>query len=727
MWLGLLTSGTGLAALLLFWVQPLVAKEYLPKLGGSPMVWNTAMLFFQVALLLGYALAHSLRQWSTRRQMLVQSGGLLLIALPMLILTAPFAEEPWEGAPAFWLLAHLGWSVGPAFVLLAASSPLLQTWLARSDHPQRSDPYFLYASGNTGSLCGLLAFPLLLEPAYAITTQKSIWMGLLLLYAIIPLLLFFLTARHQMAPTAPLNSAPASKGEPETLSRHAQWLVLSFAPSALLLGVTTFLTKTLATIPLLWVLPLAFYLLSFIVVFSTAGGRLATPLRRQAPLALLVLSLYLATGLIEPVSLNLALAMAAFFVVVTVIHARLVEMRPAPAQLTSFYLALSVGGALGGVFNALAAPLLFEDYHEIPLNLWFAGAALLLTWKGTEGRSGNPLPQTAFGLALGVAGWFLIHYFFDIAEEAGMAMRALALGLPLILLWLLHRHPTAFLTAFACVLAAQFSTPEQFGKELLRERTFFGVHKVFADAEHPDLRRLTHGSTVHGVQWTAPDGRVWPGSYYHPGSPLGDWFTHSPEPPQTVGLVGLGIGAALHYAREQTQWTLYEIDPAVIQIARDSGHFHFFAQCPAQLKVVAGDARLALAKETERFDLLILDAYSSASVPVHLTTREAVDLYLSRLRPGGSLLIHLSSLHINLPGIFARHAREAGIAAWYHPAVPPSAAERERGALASAWMFLSAHPGWHGRLSRFWIAADTLPEGPLWTDRQAPLLPAIQF
>jgi hypothetical protein len=693
------------SALLLFWVQPLIAKLMLPLLGGTPAVWNTAMMFFQLVLLAGYGYAHLLtRAVPPVRQAWIH-GALLIAAataLPFAIGDATPPADASAPAIALWLSTRLLAVAGLPFFALSASAPLLQSWFTRTGHATSGDPYFLYGASNLGSLAALLAFPLALEPLTTLSLQSRWWMGVfVVLIAMIGACAW--VARQSVNPPAP---AAAGARPEEATSAAARpwrsrglWIALAFVPSSLLLGVTSYITTDVASAPLLWVIPLALYLLSFVIVFArrTAIGMRWSLTGQAASLAVVILLFMLPA---PPLAVVIPGHYLAFFFIALVCHGALAARRPAAARLTEFYFCLSLGGALGGVFNALIAPIVFSSTYEYPLALILACVLTAAARPAVKfDRMDLLLPAAMLLAVLGIiAGW---------GKLGAIGPAALFGGLLLIALGVLSQasRPLRFALAAAAVLLPTVIARGSDGV-LQQERSFFGVHRIKTDAALPMLD-LAHGTTLHGAEFTEPAKWRTQTRYYYRGGPAGQFFDRlravRPEP-QRVSVIGLGTGTLACYAVPGEAWTFFEIDPLVARIAYDTRYFHYLEQCGAATNVVLGDARLSLkADPAQRNDILILDAFSSDAIPMHLLTKEAVRLYLERLAPHGAMLLHISNRNLQLTPMLAALARDLNLAGRHQLFLPTPAQEAES-AIGSEWValarseadlgFLDAEPRW---------------------------------
>lgn len=687
-----------LGAVLLFSIQLIFARMALPLLGGAPAVWNTAMVFYQAVLLAGYGYAHWLTtRFSPRRQWWIHSG-VLLVPLAFLPVAIPAGwEMPGEGNPVPWLLGLLAVAVGVPFFAVSATSPLLQRWFARTDHPAAADPYFLYAASNAGSLIGLLAYPLVIEPHSTLDQQSLSWAGG-----------FALLAVASLACGRKARYAGVVEGQPPGRigrGRKARWVLNGFVPSSLMLSVTTYISSEIAAVPLLWVLPLSLYLVSFMVVFARRPPIRHEVARRLLPPLLVAVTLVLATGATTPLPLLAALHLLACLLVALVCHGEIARDRPPASSLTEFYLWMSAGGVLGGVFNALIAPVAFDSIAEYPLML-VAAAGLAMPWVTLK------WPDLAWAALPG----------------AFAALAAPAWGMPVafciaaIGCFLLSRHGGRFALGLAGVLVASTLPSGQERRVIHEERSFFGLHRVEDDGR---IRQLFHGKTIHGLQ--DPSRPRVPLSYYHPAGPLGRIFATDPGGP--IGAVGLGAGALAAYGKPGQVIDFYEIDPVVAKIAADPRWFSYLSDSPATIRTILGDARVKLAQAPdEAYQLLVLDAYGSDSVPVHLLTREALQLYLRKLAPGGRIAIHISNLHLDLEPVIASLAADAGLACAGEDDDAVTDEDLADGRYPSRWMVLARQRAQLEPLleTGTWREIEARPGFDVWRDDHAAILPLLR-
>ncbi|MCA1629135.1 MAG: fused MFS/spermidine synthase [Acidobacteria bacterium] len=667
-----------ISAALLFWVEPMVAKMLLPLLGGTPAVWNTCLLFFQTVLLAGYAYALFASRRLTLRQQIVAQVLLLAVAtvsFPVWVSPATAANVPREGNPALWLLGRLFLVVGLPFFVLSTLSPLLQRWFTATRHESARDPYFLYAASNAGSLFALVGYPLAIEPLLALRRQSWLWAAsygaLALLVALCGAVALVANSR---AARAAIGGEEAERHEPQpidegalTKRRRAMWVLLAFVPSSLMLGVTTYVSTDIASLPLLWVVPLSLYLLTLIVAFARRRIVRRRWVEFVMPGVTLVFLLAYLSGATQPTWFLVLLHLLFFFVAALMCHGRLADDRPATRHLAEFYLWMSVGGALGGLFNALVAPVVFKHIVEYPLAVLIA-CALIPRRAPDEARD----PQRERWLDLGYAaalGVLAIAFALVVARVGWWTTESLALvvGVPLILAYLLRRRPVRFALALGAVMLGSAFYRSLDTRALLTERNFFGTLRVTQDAGS-DVHWLYHGTTIHGRQSTQLSKQCEPLSYYHRTGPLASVFAAFDSRPGSpeVAVVGLGTGATAAYARAGQRWTFYEINPAVVRVAETPDYFTYLSYCASAMpvQIVLGDARLRLADaHANAYGLIVLDAFSSDAIPLHLMTLEALDLYLSKLAPGGVVLFHVSNRSLDLHPVVADLALSRGLAA----------------------------------------------------------------
>lgn len=746
-------------ATLLFVVQPMVGKMVLPLLGGTPAVWSTCMVFFQAVLLEGYAYAHASAAWlGVRRQMLVH---LALLALPLGVL--PLTVNPallrTSGAnPVLDVLLLLSVSVGLPFLVVSATAPLIQKWFTRTAHPAARDPYFLYAASNLGSLLALLGYPTLIEPALHLRgegwlTQTRLWsLGYVALAVLIAccVLTLWRRASDPVGGEAERGAETGAPPEPPpSWARYLRWIALAFVPSSVLLGATTYITTDLAAVPLLWVLPLVIYLLTFILAFGRWPERLHRLVVAATAPAVLVVVFLILSEFKQRIWMTVLWHFLLLFVVALACHGELALTRPPSRHLTHFYLLLSLGGVLGGLFNALIAPLVFHSLIEYPLVM---ALACLLVGRPRPApiRTARALAlDVVLALAVGAAALALYSNLVAVRLDADFfttllripsdtvaqwvtpvektANKILTYGPPLIALFFMRRRPLALALGLALVLVAGDFVDARNGNRIYRARSFFGVLEVSRDRDAPDgYTELRHGTTLHGRQSLDPARRMEPLAYYHRAGPIGLVMAELERrsPVTRVAVIGLGTGTMAAFARFGDTMSFYEIDGLARDIATDRFYFSYVLDAisrGATVRIEMGDARIRMGqvqkeRPGERYDLIVVDAFSSDAIPVHLLTREAFRLYFDMLNARGLLALHLSNRYLSLEPVVASLAGDAGLGGRLLRDDPSPDAE---GATASTWAVLARTPEALGNLAKDegWTAAklEQKPRVGVWT------------
>ncbi|MBI5570581.1 MAG: fused MFS/spermidine synthase [Desulfomonile tiedjei] len=678
-----------LSAALVFWVQPMFGKRILPLLGGTPGVWNTCLVFFQASLLLGYLYAHAQQRYLSLHKQVLTHLILLSIGLIALPIGVPQGWiPPVTDNPVPWLLILLVTALGLPCTLLSATAPLLQSWFSRSLDRDAGDPYFLYVASNIGSLVGLLGYPFAIEANVSLVKQALAWSGgyilLLVLVAVGGLLLFH---RGLRPPLHAENDSPAPSS-----ALRLRWLLLAAVPSSLLQSVTSHVTLDLASVPLLWVLPLTVYLVSFILVFA----------RRQwiphdlmvgihvAVLTLLVILVFFVGT--RHVLVALPLNIAVLFSTAMVLHGELVRLRPSAGHLTEFYLWLALGGVVGGFLCGIVAPMVFSSLAEYPLSLILAAIMTPAVKTGKDRFSWRPadLATPLVLVLLTGCGVWAAQTWGD-APVGSIYRAAVIVPAGFAVWWFSVRRRVQLGILITALVVTGVLLPLTGGQTINQQRNFFGLLKVVKD-EPRGLTVLLHGTTIHGSQFMYPEAFREPTSYFYRGGPVGDVFSCLHEDPRglRVGVAGLGTGTMSCYARPQDTWYFYEIDPAVARVARDEGYFTYLYECPARVEIVLGDARLSMAYAPPGFfDVIVLDAFSSDSIPIHLLTREALALYLAKLAPSGLLVAHISNRYLDLRPVLSDLAHDAGLVGGVRTEDLSAADQLAFGASGSTWAVLA--------------------------------------
>ena len=713
---------------LLFLVQPMIARMALPRLGGAPSVWNSAMLVYQALLLAGYAYAHWLGRFGPGRQAAIHLVLLVLagVTLPIGLMSSVPAPD---ANPFLWVPWLLLASIGPLFFVVSAQAPLLQRWFALT---RSGDPYPLYAASNLGSFGGLIAYPLLVEPLLPVGQQRWLWSAG---YGLLVLLVGWCSIGLPRAAGEERRESHA--GPAPSARRIAHWILLAAVPSGLILSTTLHITTDIIAMPLLWVLPLGAYLLSFTLAFASRRGP-ADAIIRLAPLMLLFacFAIFMDQNWLALVFCGVSILN--LFTASVALHSRLFESRPPAEHLTLFYLVMSIGGALGGVFGALVAPLIFDWTYEHLLLL--TAAAWLMRSRSPFDRivtlwDGDALARrfTVGGAILVIAlslvgtGFFDLPYSSSANRLAGLAILAVAI------VAIGNRMLFTASVAALLMVAGGWQRIEYSATPGKMTRSFFGIYSI---REGPNNSRvLVHGTTVHGVQnLGAPERERMATTYYVPLSGVGLAMNAAPRifgPDARFGLVGLGTGTLACYARPGERWTIYEIDPAVVRIARDPERFTFLSRCNPDAPIKVGDARLLIEREPPAStDLLVVDAFSSDAVPMHLLTREAFADYRRLLSDRGLLLVHISNRYLDLMPVVAAAAADGGWNARLR-SYRPSREQSRLNEYGSDWIALSPSRETIDQLAAAgggrWTPLAPRPGFTPWTDDHASVLPLIKF
>jgi hypothetical protein len=720
------------SAFLLFSVQPMVSRLVLPRLGGSPSVWNTCVLFFQAALLLGYLYADLSATRLRLRGQVILHGAVLMAGLALLPLSIGEGAPDAATSPPLWLLGRLTLSIGVPFFVISATAPMLQNWFARTSHRQAHDPYFLYAASNTGSLLALLAYPVVIETTLGLTAQRMLWSTGFALVAV-GVLACGLLAMTNPAPVLahePGETVPQAPLAPLTKRIQLRWVGLAFLPSGLMLALTTHIASDVASAPLFWVVPLAIYIATFMLAFGRRQR--VTPSWLPPVQAITLLGAAAMTLLGAPdlalLGVSLSVSLVAFAATAALCHLELARERPDVRQLTRYFFLISVGGALGGIFNGLIAPVLFNGPWEYPILL--LAAAIFRPVKPVARAPALPRPKRFPGwvrpLALLVGGLGLLWSGSALAPDS---IRPIGAVLRIVL------PAAAMIWAFwgganlGIGMAGLLVLPllvKAHNADLIA-RSFFGTYRVM---EIPDdgLTVLEHGTTMHGMQSTRPGDAAEPLAYYYRTGPFGRLMAvmdRRMPPDATIGVLGLGAGALGCYARPAETWIFREIDPEVERLARDDRYFHFMKLCGNHPQVILGDARITLAAEpAARYDLIILDVFSSDSVPMHLLTQDALKLYFGHLKPGGVVAFHVSNRYLELAPVVARLAVSLGAPVRHLGLDAPESDKRRK---LGTELVVVAPPG--GSLDAFAADGWDVPKAGhvLWTDEKSDIYSVIRW
>lgn len=728
-----------LSAALLFLVEPMIGKMLLPLLGGTPAVWNTCLVFFQAALLAGYLYAHAALRFLSRKVQVLAHIGVLLLPLLIAGMLPPHVPSGWEPPaatnPVGWVLLLLLVVIGLPFFALSATTSMMQRWFADSGRSDASDPYFLYAASNAGSLLGLLAFPLLMEPLLRLSQQSRMWSAGYAIFVAMTALCAAMAWKWGTKNAAFEKAAAALPNNvPSAWSTRWRWIALAFIPSSLMLGVTTAMTADVPAIPLFWVLPLAVYLISFVLVFAKKPPISHQWMLKRLPFLILC-------GICPTISqgtFSLPILLIAYLTVLfgmaLVFHGELARSRPEVGNLTEFYLCLSIGGVLGGIFNSLLAPVVFKTVLELPLVLIFAAAIRPIVAADTRKNSATDTRKDfLLPITLGLCMVAVILGLAHTGIKPGHVETTLVFGYSL--LWCLsfgQRRARFALGLVAMLLASWLYAP--YGHLLKAERSFFGVYRV---RNSPDgrFRLLYHGAIAHGTQSLDPNMSREPLAYYTRSGPAGAVMTAAQQtmPHGDWAIVGLGAGAMACYMQPGQTLTYYEIDPLVADIAEDPRYFTLLSQCDPQTKIILGDARLKLKDAHDSsYGLIVLDAFSGDSIPMHLMTKEALALYVQKLAPGGLIAFHVSNLYFDLAPTLGNLAADAHLTALVGNDTQVTQAQRDAGKLPSIWVVMARNPNDLAPLYDVphpgfaWEPLQAQPNARLWTDDYSNLLGVVK-
>lgn len=722
-----------IGSFLLFLIQPMFAKVLLPYLGGAPAIWTTCMVFYQLVLLGGYAYANFLTRINNVLAQIAIHSVILISVLLFLPIQMPAREmAPSEQLPIVWLLTTLLCAVGLPFFAVSTNASLMQKWFSYTNHASAKDPYYLYAASNIGSFVALWSFPLLVEPLLDFGHQSQVWV-----YGYYGLMGgIFCCSLYLLA----MNGVRGKKGTPPVLhknligitaSQRANWTFLSFIPSSLMLGLTHYVSTDLTPIPLFWIIPLSLYLLTFIIAFSKGTNKFIPIMRVLCGpciiAALLSSSLSVSSSLIVHV---IALHIITFFMIGLIAHEQIAAERPDTLFLTEYYLWISVGGVLGGVVNAIFAPIIFNTYLEYPLIL--ALSLLIIQPNSASIRIKKEIILfCVVGLATYAVYSFLIKSNQD-KEINSNLIKVMCLSLGNIIL--LKRKVALCLFAIFMVIILQYHS-DYTHSILYRDRSFYSVHQV---TQTEEFIKYSHGTTIHGIQNRNKINACEPLSYYSriPGAPVGEVFdATSSKNFHKIAAVGLGAGTVAAYAKSTQVWDFFEIDPLVKKIAKESGFFTYLTDCVTSnitINIIIGDGRLEIQKKpVSSYDLILLDAFSSDSIPMHLITQEAFAVYLQKMKSDGILIINLSNRYLDLIPIVSRIAAQHQYTALYKEHIIDKSRyeskEIPESISSSVWLMMTRDQTIIDNLKSLeWSSHKSVKDISIWTDHHASILSAIR-
>lgn len=664
-----------LSATLLFSVQPMFTKLILPLLGGASNVWNTAMVFFQAVLLGGYIYAHLVSKHLPVKAQIAVHACVTAAGFIFLPLAVPSGiVVPESGMPTFWLLGVFGVTVGLPFFALSANAPLLQRWFSLTDHKDADNPYFLYSASNAASLIILCAYPFVIEPNTRLGGQTYSWaIGYAALLLMLLVAAFALLRRLAPATEMLKVNEEAIKA---SWKQKFFWIFLAFIPSSLMLGLTSFITNNIASAPFLWIMPLALYLLTFVIVFARKPLVSAEGLSKLFPWVVVVGFLLLAPNYpfeiagyefnsSPPPILKIPFLLTVYFLIALYCHAILVEKRPSVSGLTEFYILMSLGGVFGGIFNALIAPVMFNSVYEFVLVL---ALVLFLRPSGIEMPKAGESPWRLFVIGLAAATFNVV---IQLAVGSNLSL-VIFISVAIVAVSSMRFAYNKFIkVGFFATLSLMAITFDLFGAEsLYKDRSFYSLLSVRVEqSEHGTIHKFVHGDSFHNYQLRDPSLQNIPTSYYVEGGSIHistEVLRQSLGGNLNVAVVGLGAGAMVCYEQPGDNWIYFEIDPAVVELARNEKYFSYIESCAPKADIRVGDARQKLKDiPANSLDMIVIDAFSSNSIPAHLVTREALELYISRMTKDGVVFFHTSNNMLDVTSVVARLAEVSGLTARY--------------------------------------------------------------
>ena len=721
-----------LSAFLLFSIQPLFGKMVLPLLGGAPMVWNTAMLFYQAVLLLGYAYAHiTSRFLNIKMQALLHLTLFTIFAFVLPFLVDKGVEPPVEpGKLISWQIVLMTLTIGGPFFVLSGCAPMLQYWFSKTGHKDAGNPYFLYGASNIGSMLALLSYPFLFEPTLTVPMQSLSWSyGYYTLIGMVALSALFVWGSHNKSKDPamqPLDKKTDEKLKPSTKVKLT-WLLLAFLPSSLMLGVTTHISTDLAAFPLLWIIPLALYVGTFIIVFSK-NELLSLDQIQKMHLYFFIALIFMFIG--EVISNKYAVILlhfVTFFLSALLCHKQLERLKPDPHYLTEFYLIMSVGGVCGGIFNALIAPNLFL----LPIEYGFIlGLITFMRYMEKDDQSLGHLKAQLLSksglISLGIIGFFIACIQFAYTSQFASVIFISMFGLCIMLTFVERQRWIFGIASIAILLISQTHFKHSVNELLHLDRNFFGVTKVYDDPEGGNVRLFLHGTTLHGAQPLPKDKKMDSITYYMDEGPAGNVFEllADQNEPHKIGAIGLGIGSVACFTAPGRSFDFFEIDSAVQEIAENEELFTYLSDCGSPYEIILGDARLKLQKEEDnKYDLIFMDAFSSDNIPIHLLTREAFKVYFDKLKDDGIIVVHVSNRYLDLRPLINSMAEEFSATALFKnqiPEVPEDKDEPQGYYMQAIYTMMSRNPESLSTLKEKYGWEESEDKAPkIWTDDYA--------
>lgn len=718
-----------LSAALLFWVQPMFGKMILPLLGSTPSVWNTCMVFFQAGLLLGYVYAHtSISYLGVKKQAILH---ILLLLLPLFFLPISIShgwEPPTDKNPMFWMLSLMAVSIGIPFFIVSASAPMLQKWFSSTKHESAKDPYFLYVASNLGSMLVLIAYPTLIEPNLRLIEQSKFWYYSYILYMVLAIAcaVVLIKSLANLKNEEIISHNPHDVEDNIAKEQKFKWVLLSFVPSSLMLGVTTYISTDVSPVPLIWIIPLTLYLLTFIIVFSKNPLLEHELMIKVMPFVVLGSFVFIVSRG-TPIWFIFFLHLLSFFICAMVCHGELARTRPSTKYLTEFYLWISVGGCLGGIFNALVAPAIFKEVIEYPLAIvlaCFLKPPIIVDTGEKKKEDEGMMDHLRWALIVAILIVAIKYLIADIRKtdpnflsKPWGLINAVIYGVPSALVVLKFiSNPIRFGLGVAAVILVYSYYTNVGQKIILTDRNFFGIHRISMDQSGRSIN-LYHNTTLHGSQVISEKDQCIPTTYYAREGPVGQMFEafKDDKSKMKVGALGVGTGSISCYGREDQDWVFYEIDQDVVKMNNEGKYFTYFVNSPPETYVVYGDGRLKM-KDAPRhyYDFIILDAFSSDAIPVHLLTREAMKMYLSKLKRNGIIAFHTSNRYLGLRPVIGNLSEDSHLKGLFQHDRGDSCTGR----MGSEWILVARNKENFGALTndRRWQLLQGDPSLKVWTD-----------
>ncbi len=700
----------------------------LPYWGGTSAVWNTCMFFFQLVLLAGYYYVHKITRITGLKKSLIIHIFILLIPIIVLPLAINnFIPENTSNFQNLRLLFQLFMVAGIPVFAVSCNAPLIQKIFAELSENASANPYILYSASNAGSFLALIIYPIIIEPVFTLKNQNLLWSFIFLLYILLFFYIIFKFWKKKGNVIVQNTTAPCDIEKNLNLHSKLKIITMAFIPSSLMLGVTAHITTDFTPVPLLWILPLALYLLTYIISFSGKYSSKMLWITKFLPYIVLPVVLFNFTELKQMNWILIPVHLSLFFLLALLCHNKLYSLRPDSKFLTDYYLSISVGGVLGGLFNSVLAIAIFNSVAEYPILIIIA----LIFRNSHEKNYKNRLLDIVLPALMLIAGIFIIKLILHTGINDKTVIFMLLFGIPTVACFAAKDYPLRFaLCVGTLFIVLPLWISENDGQVIYRSRNFFSVKRI--EKAKNNYHIFIHGNTWHGVQDQQISNNSVPGIYYHPKGPLGDIFSliRNQKKIFDVGVIGLGVGAMAYYGNKGEQWKFYEIDPDVIDIALNPDFFSFVKKSNANIKLIQGDGRLCIKKEKNHyFDIIILDAFSSDSIPSHLITLEAIELYKKKLKPGGIIIFHISNRFLNIEPLLAALSEKVNLKFICRFEVALNEEDNKEYRVAANYAVMSQDEIFIGSLSEIdeWRSLKPSDNFKIWTDQYSNLLSILRW